>query len=95
MQQGNIKCEGVMKARPSFAIIEKGLSATEQSCVLMLNGEFYGMGYIPRDIQINDVDTLAGYLTRYKDNGFIRNLILSYAEKNTNTVKQLDNLIIS
>jgi DNA polymerase-3 subunit epsilon len=84
-----------LKARPSFAIIEKGLSATDQSCVLMLNGEFYGMGYIPRDIQINDVDTLAGYLTRYKDNSFIRNLILSYAEKNANTVKQLDNLLIS
>lgn len=75
-----------LKTRPSFAIIEKGLTGNDKSCVLMLNGEFYGMGYIPDDVQINDADMLASYLTRYKDNSMIRNMIISYAEKNPKSV---------
>src|SRR5437868_2390258 len=41
-----------LQAKPSFAIVENGLHANEQSCVLVLKGKFYGMGYIPTDVQI-------------------------------------------
>ena len=36
-----------LTTHPSFAIIENGLNADEQSCVLIWEGKFYGMGYIP------------------------------------------------
>jgi DNA polymerase-3 subunit epsilon len=79
-----------LKSRPSFAIIDKGLAAGELSCVLMLNGEFYGMGYLPDDLQVHDVDTLAGFLTRYPDNSFVRNLVLKYAEKFPEKIRSFD-----
>ncbi len=83
-----------LKSRPSFAIIEKGLNAEENSCVLLLNGEFYGMGYIPRDLQVVDVETLASHLTRYRDNNLIRNMIISYAEKFPERVKHFSETMI-
>ena len=84
-----------LKTRQSFAIIDNGLAPGEISCVLMVKGEFYGMGYLPEDTQVNDVDTLCSYMTRYHDNSFIRNLILRYAEKNPGKVKYLDDVPVS
>jgi hypothetical protein len=37
--------------------------------------KFYGMGYIPADAQIINPKTLKDYLTVYKENSVIRNLI--------------------
>lgn len=76
-----------MLDRPSFAIIEEGLQAAEQSCVLVWKGEFVAMGYIASDIQISDPDQLRDYLTPYKENLFIRNLVHSYASKFPGKVK--------
>jgi DNA polymerase-3 subunit epsilon len=70
-----------LKTQPSFAIIEDGLSADEQSCILMIRGKFYGMGYLPADVQITEMEILQSFLTPYKENNFIINLINSYAVK--------------
>jgi len=83
-----------LKAQPSFAIIEKGLNPNENSCVLMIKGELYGMGCIPPDVQVNDMEKLKSYLTRYKDNNYVRNLILSYAEKHPSKVVNFDDAFI-
>jgi DNA polymerase-3 subunit epsilon len=83
-----------LKAQPSFAIIERGLSGNDHSCVLMLKGELYGMGYIPQDTQINDVETLKGFMTRYRDNSYVRNLVLNYAEKFPEKVRNLEEVLI-
>jgi DNA polymerase III subunit epsilon len=72
---------GSLSSQPSYAIVDKGLQEDDRSCVLVWEGEFYGMGYIPGDIQITDPAALKDYLTRYKENSFIRNLVFGYASR--------------
>ncbi len=76
-----------LKNQPSFAIIEKGLNGDDQSCILVTEGRFYGMGYIPSDLAINDHETLKELLTPYKENLYIRNLISGYAARFPGKVK--------
>ena len=76
-----------LKAQPSFAIIEKGLTANEQSCILVWEGKFYGMGYIPDDIQIMKPETFKSLVTPYRETSYILNLINSYATRFPDKVK--------
>jgi DNA polymerase-3 subunit epsilon len=70
-----------LQAQPSFAIIEKGLNGDDQSCVLVCEGKFYGMGYIPADMQITDPEQLKDLVTPYRENIVIRNLVNGYAAR--------------
>lgn len=74
--------------QPSYAIVENGLNAEEQSCILIWKGEFYGMGYIPADIPFTNPEDLKSLLTVYKESLFIRNLVSSYAAKFPTRVRQ-------
>ncbi len=76
-----IKACDSLRAQPSFAIIDKGLHSEDQSCILVVEGEFYGMGYIPADVQIKDPETLKDHLVVYKENSVIRNLISGYVAR--------------
>ncbi|RYY61465.1 MAG: DNA polymerase III subunit epsilon [Chitinophagaceae bacterium] len=75
--------------RGSYAIVERGLQMDDQSCVLIWKGQFYGMGYIPGDVSISEPEALKDFLTPYKENLFIRNLVNVYASKNPDKVKWL------
>ena len=66
---------------PSFALVDNGLTKDEQSCVLVEKGRFYGMGYLPQDIAIKDLNSLKSYLTAYAENDYIRGLIYKHAEQ--------------
>ena len=66
---------------PSFVLLDKGLTLEEQSCFLIEKGKFYGMGYLPQDMSINDLETLKSHLTVYAENDYIRGLIYKHAEK--------------
>ena len=79
-----------LQTKASFAIIEEGLQAEEQSCILVIKGKFYGMGYISTDVQVNDLETLQSLLTPYKQNSYISNLINSYAAKFPHKVKLIE-----
>lgn len=70
-----------LRSQPTFAIIDKGITGDNQSCILVLEGTFYGMGYIPADTPITNLDTLKDYLTTYKENSYIRNLVNGYAAR--------------
>lgn len=76
----------LLNNRPSFAIIDKGRSADERSCIWIENGHFHGMGYIPRDAAINDASEVKSYVTLYKSSQYIEQLIFSYAEKHPGKV---------
>lgn len=76
-----------LSTQPSFAILESGLSAEEKSCVLIWEGKFYGMGYIPSDVQLSDPEEVKDFLTPYKENLFIRNLVNGYAARFPEKVK--------
>ncbi|HUM65297.1 MAG TPA: exonuclease domain-containing protein [Chitinophagaceae bacterium] len=72
---------GSLSTRNSFAIIDDGLNAGEKSCVLVWEGMFYGMGYIPSDTQVSVPETIRDLVTPYKENLFIRNLVTGYAAR--------------
>lgn len=69
-----------MQNRPGFAIIDKGRSTDERSCIWIEDGHFYGMGYIINDIGFAEPYELREYVTHYKSNQYIMQLIYSYAE---------------
>lgn len=73
-------CES-LRAQPSFAIVDKGINGDDQSCILVMEGKFYGMGYIPADMTITHIDALRDYITVYKENSYIRNLVNGYAAR--------------
>jgi DNA polymerase-3 subunit epsilon len=70
-----------LNTRPSYAIFENGLQAREQSCVLICDGSFYGMGYVPSDLQVNNIEELKDLVVPYKENLFIRNIVHGYAAR--------------
>jgi DNA polymerase-3 subunit epsilon len=82
-----------LQEQPSFAIIEKGLNPEEKSCILVWKGKFYGMGNIPVDIQITDPSMLKDYMTRYKENSYILNLIYGYAARFPSKVIKLEDIV--
>lgn len=66
---------------PTFALIDEGLSRDEQSCILMEKGRFYGMGYLPLEININTIDEFKNHLTPYTENDYIRGLVYQHASR--------------
>ena len=78
-----------LRSQPSFAIVEKGLNGDDQSCVLVWEGKFYGMGYIPAEVQLTQPEAIKDFITPYKENSFIRNLINGYAARFPGKVLQL------
>lgn len=83
-----------LRSQPSFAIIDKGINGDDQSCILVQEGKFYGMGYIPADAQIANVETIKEYLSIYKENSYIRNLVNSYAARFPAKVIMLDTVTV-
>jgi DNA polymerase-3 subunit epsilon len=83
----NLRVEAAIKhlqsEQPSFMIVDSGREATEQSCILMEKGKFYGMGYVPRDVAVSETETLKDWLTQYPENEFILNLLRQYAGTNS------------
>ena len=70
-----------MKDERSYVIIDKGLEETEQSCILVDNGKFFGMGYLPMTYVPGNIDDIKEYLMAYRGNNYIRNLLTGYKEK--------------
>ncbi|MTH16508.1 exonuclease domain-containing protein [Flavobacterium sp. LC2016-01] len=84
----------LLNNRPTFAIIDKGRSKDERSCIWIEKGHFYGMGYIPSDISIHDPSEVKNYTEPYKSNQYIEHLIFAFAEKHPGKVffnKQFQN----
>ncbi|WP_257668982.1 exonuclease domain-containing protein [Parapedobacter tibetensis] len=67
--------------RPTFAIIDKGRDASERSCVWVEKGNFYAMGYIFNDTDLNTPEDIRDSLTRYYGNHYMMQLIYAFAEK--------------
>jgi DNA polymerase-3 subunit epsilon len=66
---------------PTFAVVDEGKNAAEQSCILIEKGRFYGMGYFPASSAISSPGDLKNYLQPYPENDYIRGLVYSYVEK--------------
>lgn len=64
--------------QPTFALIDKGRSEDEKSCLWVEKGQFYGMGYISDYSDIKDVDSLKSILNPYPSNDYVLNMIMSH-----------------
>ncbi len=73
--------ESLQEMLPSFMIRDRGRDASEESCILIENGRFYGMGWLDKNIQIRDLDELKEQLTVYPENDYMRGLVYTFAEK--------------
>lgn len=75
---------------PGFILIDEGRNFHEKSCLLIENGQFYGMGYISSDLIQANVRLLKGHLTPYPENDYIRNIILNAALQFPQKVREID-----
>jgi DNA polymerase-3 subunit epsilon len=73
--------DSLLEILPSFMIRDRGRDSSEESCVLIENGRFYGMGYLDKELQIQNLETLKERLTAYPENDYMRGLVYSFAEK--------------
>ncbi len=78
------------KKEPSYIIKDKGLNGDDQSYILVINGNFFGMGYVQKDVPITNIDTLKEQLTMYKENSFIRNLLYGYTIRYPEKIISID-----
>ena len=69
---------------PTFALFDNGIQITEQSCILMEKGRFYGMGYLPSNVTGNSIEELKTYITPYSENDYIRGLVYNHADRYPN-----------
>lgn len=70
-----------LEAAPTYAIKDAGRDPSEVSCILISQGRFYGMGYLPNDHPIDGPEQLKTLLTPYRESLFIRNLVQGYAAR--------------
>lgn len=64
---------------PSFALLDAGRTEEEHSVILMEEGHLQGMGYILKNIPVDDITVLKTVLQPYPSNDYIRNLVQNYA----------------
>lgn len=81
--------EQLKEELPSYTIRERSYFNNSDACILMENGKFYGMGYVPVDFDLNDTSTLKNHLQQYPEYQFVRSLINRYAVEQPETVNWL------
>ncbi|AWI24741.1 exonuclease domain-containing protein [Flavobacterium pallidum] len=69
------------KDRPSFAILDKGRHPDERSCIWVENGDFYGMGYVGSDVGFKQPSEIREYVTQYKSNQYLMQLVNAFVKK--------------
>jgi len=76
--------------RPSYLVLDKGLSEHEISCILVVQGSFFGMGYLPKNMTTLSRSAVEEYIKPYKENSFIRSLLLSHANNFPGQIRVLE-----
>jgi len=71
----------LVNSLPSFTLMDEGRHPEEKSCILIIQGRLYGMGYLPADIAVTSTEDLKNYLVRYPENDYMRGLIYQHAER--------------
>ncbi len=77
---------------PTFALRDEGRTPDEHSCILIENGQFYGIGYISQYFQADNIEQIKNFLTPYPGNDYIRNMVLNHAGEHPWKVLKFDRL---
>jgi DNA polymerase-3 subunit epsilon len=74
--------------KSSFAILDKGRTNEERSCIWVEKGHFYGMGYIAAEVGITELTEIKDFVTPYKSNDYIMQLIYGFVERYPGKVRR-------
>ena len=86
----NQAIEFLLEHKETYAIVDKGRTKDEQSCIWVEKGHFFGMGYITLEETINEISQLKNFVTRYHSNPYIMKLITNYIEKHPRKVQRIE-----
>ncbi len=75
--------------RPSYIVLDKGMKEEEISCIMVVNGAFFGMGYLPHNFNALDEKAIAEYIQPYKENSYIRSLLNAHFTAFPDQIKHL------
>lgn len=76
--------------KSSYLVLDKGISENEISCIMVDGGSFFGMGYLPKNIEYISKQTIQEYIHPYKENSYIRTLLLSHVSNFPGQVRVLE-----
>jgi len=80
-----------LTARPSYIVLDQGLNEEEISCIMVIKGSFFGMGYLPKDFNTITEAAITEYIKPYKENSYIRTLLNTHIMSFPEQVKFLSN----
>ena len=80
----------LQKELGTFAIVEPSVYNKKQSCILIENGKFYGMGTVAGNKNMGDIKKLKEALTPYPENETIYSLVKSFMQKNANNIIEFE-----
>jgi DNA polymerase-3 subunit epsilon len=76
--------------RPTYLVLDNGLTEQEISCIMVVNGAFFGMGYLPRDAQNISMEAIKEFIKPYKENSYIRTLLNAHLAKFPDQIKLMN-----
>jgi DNA polymerase III subunit epsilon len=84
--------EGIasLTQKSSYVVIDKGLAENEISCIMVDQGAFMGMGYLPKNLEAISREVIQEYIKPYRENSFIRTLLLSHANNYPSKITTLE-----
>jgi DNA polymerase-3 subunit epsilon len=84
----NIKVQNAMDAlkdkNRNLVIREKGRNAKEEAFILVIDNKYRGYGFLPRQEQITNIDTLENFLELQKENMDTKRILSHYLRKYPN-----------
>jgi len=78
--------------RPSYIVLDKGLTNDQISCIMVVQGNFFGMGYLPKNFTDITQKAIEEYVKPYKDNSYIKTLLNSFYNNFPGQIKMLPDL---
>lgn len=85
-----LKAIASLTKRPSYLVLDKGLNQNELSCIMVVKGNFFGMGYLPAHFDGIQFSAIEGYIKPYKENSYIKSLLHHHIEKFPEQVKNFE-----
>ena len=84
-----LKAIASLTQRASYIVLDKGLTEEEASCIMVVQGSFFGMGYLPKNLESVSRKVIEEYIKPYKENSYIRTLLQSFYNNHPSQVKML------
>ena len=80
-QRVQLAIDSLQQQLPTYAVVDNGRAPGEQSFILMEQGRFCGMGYVPSDISVSNAEDLKTYATIYPESDYIRGMVHQYVTR--------------